>query len=362
MEERQGALEVVGMTPGFWKNKRIFLTGHTGFKGAYLSLWLQSLGAQVTGLALAPATNPSLFEVLKLDDGMTSVIGDIRDASAVRQAMEKTEPDIVIHMAAQALVRYSYTNPIETYATNVMGTVHVLDAVRHVPGIKAVVSVTSDKCYENRERAEPYVEDEAMGGHDPYSNSKGCAELVTAAYRNSYFHDGKVAVASGRAGNVIGGGDWATDRLIPDIIRAFARNEAVLIRAPKSIRPWQHVLEPLSGYLTLAEHLYEQGDKFASGWNFGPHDSDMQPVEHIVEHMVNGWGQGAKWKRDTAPQPHEANILKLDSTKARTQLGWRNVWALDEALDRIVAWHRAHLEGADMRAHTLADIATYQNG
>lgn len=350
------------MKPAFWKDKRVLVTGHTGFKGAYLSLWLQSLGAQVTGLALEPPTMPSLFDVLKLDSGMMSVIGDIRDAKTVRDVMERAKPEIVIHMAAQSLVRYSYAHPLETYATNVMGTAHVLDAVRHAGGVKAVVSVTSDKCYENRERDEPYREDEAMGGHDPYSNSKGCAELVTAAYRNSYFSDGAVAVASARAGNVIGGGDWAADRLIPDMVRAFEAGRPVLIRSPRSIRPWQHVLEPLNGYLTLAERLYEQGAGYAEGWNFGPQDSDMKPVEYIVERLTSLWGEGASWHRDTAPQPHEAKILKLDSGKARQKLGWNNVWLLDTALERIVAWHKAHAAGDDMRAHTLADIAAYQKG
>ncbi len=350
------------MKPGFWKDKRVLVTGHTGFKGAYLSLWLQSLGAQVTGLALEPPTTPSLFDVLKLDSGMMSVIGDIRDAKTVRDVMERAKPEIVIHMAAQSLVRYSYAHPLETYATNVMGTAHVLDAVRHAGGVKAVVSVTSDKCYENRERDEPYREDEAMGGHDPYSNSKGCAELVTAAYRNSYFSDGAVAVASARAGNVIGGGDWAADRLIPDMVRAFEAGRPVLIRSPRSIRPWQHVLEPLNGYLTLAERLYEQGAGYTEGWNFGPQDSDMKPVEYIVERLTSLWGEGASWHRDTAPQPHEAKILKLDSGKARQKLGWNNVWLLDMALERIVAWHKAHAAGDDMRAHTLADIAAYQKG
>ena len=286
------------MNPAFWKGKRILLTGHTGFKGSWLSLWLQSMGAPVVGYALAPPTNPSLFEVAEVGRGMTSVIGDIRDLEHLCAVFAEHKPEIVIHMAAQPLVRYSYIEPVETYSTNVMGTVNLLEAVRGTDSVKAVVNVTSDKCYENREWVWNYRENEAMGGYDPYSNSKGCAELVTAAYRNSYFHSEKykehgVALASGRAGNVIGGGDWAGDRLIPDIMRAITQNLAVNIRNPHAIRPWQHVLEPLSGYLMLAQKLYEEGAAYAEGWNFGPSDEDAQAcaMDHGEADRILGRGR-----------------------------------------------------------------------
>lgn len=352
------------MTPDFWRGKRVFLTGHTGFKGSWLSLWLQRMGAHVTGFALAPPTDPSLFDVARVGEGMTSVLGDIRDADALRRAMHDAQPDIAIHMAAQALVRYSYAHPVETYAVNVMGLVHFFEAVRATPSVKAVVNVTSDKCYENREWVWGYRENEAFGGYDPYSNSKGCAELVTSAYRNSFFNPARhaehgVALGSGRAGNVIGGGDWALDRLVPDIVRAIGVGEPVHIRSPHAIRPWQHVLEPLSGYLTLAEHLYTDGARYAEGFNFGPADTDAQPVQWIVERLCAAWGDGARWELDRNPQPHEAHYLKLDCAKAHGVLRWRPRWTLGVALDKIVEWHRAHLAGADMRALTLAQIDSY---
>jgi CDP-glucose 4,6-dehydratase len=354
------------MNPSFWRGKRVFLTGHTGFKGSWLSLWLQQLGADVTGFALAPPSSPSLFDTAGVAHGMRSLRGDIRDPAALRQALHDARPDIVIHMAAQALVRHSYADPVETYSTNVMGLVHLFEAVRATPGVRAVVNVTSDKCYENREWVWGYREDEPMGGYDPYSNSKGCAELVTSAYRSSFFNPADharhgLALGSGRAGNVIGGGDWAQDRLIPDMMRAIAAGQPVRIRSPHAIRPWQHVLEPLSGYLTLAEHLYEQGPAFAEGFNFGPHDTDARPVEWIVGRLCAAWGDGAAWELDGAPQPHEATYLKLDCSKARARLGWQPRWTLAETLVRIVDWHKAHAAGADMRAVTLAQIASYQN-
>ncbi|MDO8066764.1 CDP-glucose 4,6-dehydratase [Janthinobacterium sp. SUN206] len=354
------------MNPAFWQGKRVFLTGHTGFKGGWLSLWLQQLGADVTGYALAAPTTPSLFEVADVASGMQSIIGDVRDGDAVKRAMAAARPDIVIHMAAQPLVRYSYANPVETYSTNVMGVVHVLEAVRATPGVRAVVNVTSDKCYENREWPWGYRENEAMGGYDPYSNSKGCAELVTAGYRSSFFHADKyaehgVALGSGRAGNVIGGGDWALDRLIPDMLRAIGAGEPVMIRNPHAIRPWQHVLEPLSGYLTLAEKLYTAGPMHAEGWNFGPHDTDAKPVEWIIERMTQEWGAGASWSLDGQDHPHEATYLKLDCSKARGQLGWHPRWDIGQTIAKIVEWHKACDQGADMRAMTLAQIATYQN-
>ncbi len=346
---------------GFWRGKRVFLTGHTGFKGSWLSLWLQSLGAQVHGLALDPPTTPNLFTVAQVASGMAShTIGDIRDPATVQKAMQASQADIVIHMAAQPLVRLSYAEPVATYATNVMGTVHVLEAARSTPNVKAIVVVTTDKCYENKEWAWGYRENEPMGGHDPYSNSKGCAELVTAAYRNSFLQASGIAVASARAGNVIGGGDWAADRLVPDILRAFEQNQPVVIRNAHATRPWQHVLEPLSGYLSLAEHLYTDGQAFAEGWNFGPKDDDAQPVQWIVEHMVKGWGNEASWQQDGGTHPHEANYLKLDISKAKARLGWQPRWSLQQALQASVEWHQQWLVGANMKAFTMSQIAQYQ--
>ena len=352
------------MNAEFWRGKRVLLTGHTGFKGSWLSLWLQSMDAQVVGYALAPPTEPSLFEVAGVGAGMTSVIGDIRDLEHLRSVFAEHKPEVVIHMAAQPLVRYSYVEPVETYSTNVMGTVNLFEAVRGTPGVKAVVNVTTDKCYENKEWAWGYRENEAMGGYDPYSSSKGCAELVTAAYRNSYFHPEKypthgVAIASARAGNVIGGGDWADDRLIPDIMRAITQGRAVTIRNPHAIRPWQHVLEPLSGYLKLAQKLYEEGAAYAEGWNFGPNDEDAKPVQWIVEQLTQSWGEGASWLLDGGEHPHEAHYLKLDCSKAKSRLDWHPRWHLDEALKRIVDWQKQYLYGRDMRAVTIEQIDLY---
>lgn len=355
------------MNAAFWQGKRVFLTGHTGFKGSWLSLWLQQLGADVTGYSLAPPTQPSLFELADVASGMRSLQGDIRDGEALSQALQHARPDIVIHMAAQPLVRYSYANPVETYATNVMGVVNLLEAVRKSPGLRAVVNVTTDKCYENKEWDWGYRENEPMGGHDPYSSSKGCAELVTAAYRNSFFSPARhaehgVALASARAGNVIGGGDWAQDRLIPDILRAIESGCPVPIRSPFAIRPWQHVLEPLSGYLTLAESLYTQdGAAFAAGWNFGPDDEDARPVQWIVEQLIEEWGDGAAWELDRQPQPHEAHYLKLDCSKARARLHWQPRWSLAQALARIVEWHRGWLQGENLKQLTLRQIAAYEH-
>ncbi len=355
----------MGMNPSFWSGKKVFVTGHTGFKGSWLSLWLQQLDAQVTGYALQPPTNPSLFEVAQVAQGMKSIIGDIRDGTMLTNAMRQAAPDIVIHMAAQPLVRRSYVDPVETYSTNVMGTAHLLEAVRETPSVCAVVNVTTDKCYENKEWVWGYRESEPMGGFDPYSSSKGCAELVTAAYRNSFFNAAKhsehqVALATARAGNVIGGGDWAEDRLIPDILRAIEAGQSVNIRNPHATRPWQHVLEPLSGYLVLAEKLSsEAGQQYAEGWNFGPRDEDARPVQWIVEQLTQQWGDGAAWHLDGGTHPHEAHCLKLDCSKARALLGWSPRWHLGQALQSIIAWHKAHHRNQDMRTLCLQQINDY---
>jgi len=355
------------MNSNFWNGRRVFLTGHTGFKGSWLSLWLQSLGAHVTGYALNPPTSPNLFEVANVASGMTSIIGNVQDKDHLSKILEQTRPEIVIHMAAQPLVRYSYENPVETYATNVMGTVNLLESIKQQDSVKVVLNVTSDKCYENREWVWGYREDEPMGGYDPYSNSKGCSELVTAAYRCSYFNPEKypehgVAVGSARAGNVIGGGDWASDRLIPDFIRSIVAGKTVIIRNPSAIRPWQHVLEPLSGYLLLAEAMYKKGPEFSQAWNFGPNDIDAKSVEWIVNCLVSLWGDKASFKVDqNSANFHEARFLKLDCSKARTILGWNSKWNASEAIERICAWHKAHLSGSDMRLYTLNEINDYQN-
>ena len=349
------------VTPDFWRGKRVFLTGHTGFKGGWLSLWLQAMGAEVHGYALNPPTEPNLFTAAKVGTGMaSSKIADIRDADKLREAMQVARPEIVFHLAAQPLVRYSYAQPVETYAVNVMGTVHLLEAIRATPGVKAVVNVTTDKCYENREWVWGYRENEPMGGFDPYSSSKGCAELVTAAYRRSFLEPAGVALATARAGNVIGGGDWAADRLIPDFLRAMDAGETLNIRSPQSTRPWQHVLEPLSGYLMLAERLYTDGEVFAEAWNFGPADEDARSVQWIVERLAE-MRKDVNWQRDEAPQPHEAHYLKLDSSKAHNQLGWQPCWRLQAALHKTLEWHEAWRKAEDMRSVTMAQIAGYQS-
>lgn len=344
----------------------MFLTGHTGFKGTWLSLWLNQMGAKVFGYALAPNTNPSIYDAVGLKDRVSGQINDVRDRPALRRAMEDVAPDIVFHLAAQPLVRYSYQNPVETYDTNVMGTVSILDNVRRLPSVRAVVVVTSDKCYENQEWVWGYRENEPMGGYDPYSNSKGCAELVVSAFRQSYFgsnsaYNQNCAVASGRAGNVIGGGDWSEDRLVPDIVRAFSIGKSVEIRNPSAIRPWQHVLEPLSGYMLLAEKLYQDGKVHASGWNFGPRDTDVKPVETIVSRMAELWGEGSGWHLADGAQPHEARLLKLDCSKADAELGWQPRWNLEKTIQSIVAWHKADASGADMYHHCMAEIEEYKN-
>lgn len=341
-----------------WRGRRVFITGHTGFKGSWLALWLADLGADVTGFALAPPTTPSLFAQARVADLITHVDGDVRDLEALSSAMSAARPEVVFHLAAQSLVRYSYDHPVETYATNVMGTVHLLEAVRRIGEIRAVVCVTSDKCYENREWVWPYRESDAMGGHDPYSSSKGAAELAVSAYRRSY-PPLAGTIASVRAGNVIGGGDWARDRLIPDIVRAMEAGDRPQIRSPNSVRPWQHVLEALGGYLMIAQRLFGGDSSAATAWNFGPSDDDTQPVGWMVEQMLEAWGAEG-WDRPHTPQPHEAALLKLDCSKARAQLGWRPAMPLSTALRQIVDWHRAVSAGGDARTICQSQLHTYR--
>ena len=342
----------------FWQGKRVFLTGHTGFKGSWLSLWLVSLGAKVKGYALSPPTSPSLFIEANIDSIIDSQIADIRDQDTLHESMTKFSPDILIHMAAQPLVRYSYDEPIETYEVNVIGTAKVLEVARSCPNLKAIVNITTDKCYENDERAEGYKEDDPMGGYDPYSSSKGCAELVASSYRRSFLQDQGVGLASVRAGNVIGGGDWADDRLIPDILRSFENGSPVVIRNPKATRPWQHVLEPLSGYLILTQGLYEEQKKYAEGWNFGPNEQDVKPVDWILDKMILKWPDSS-WKLDSNSSPHEAGFLKLDISKAKSKLGWSPVWGLSQTLEKIISWHQAWLNKEDMQVICLTEIKEY---
>jgi len=352
----------MAVRPAIWQGRRVLLTGHTGFKGSWLSLWLQRMGAVVHGFALAPSTTPNLFTEAGVAAGMTQTIGDVRDPTALRECLDRFAPEIVVHMAAQALVRRSYATPVETYATNIMGSVHLLDAVRTSSTVRAVLNVTSDKCYEHHERPEGYQETDAMGGPDPYSSSKGCAELITTAYRSAFLADAGIAVATARSGNVIGGGDWSEYRLVPDVLRAFERGERVRLRYPRSTRPWQHVLEPLAGYLTLLEHMIEQKPAVAEAWNFGPDVSEAQPVSWVVDTLAALWGSKAIWVPDTDERPKEADVLTLDSSKARARLGWSPRWSLRESLEQIVTWHRAWLDGADARTLCHAQLDAYVGG
>tara|TARA_B100001093_G_scaffold313169_1_gene298847 strand:+ start:16026 stop:17099 length:1074 start_codon:yes stop_codon:yes gene_type:complete len=353
------------MNPEFWLNKRVFLTGHTGFKGSWISLWLQLMGSNVLGYALAPNTNPSLFNLAQVSSGMTSIFGDINDPKLLKKTMQNFKPDIVIHMAAQALVRYSYANPIDTFRTNIMGTVNLLEAARNTNSIRAIINVTSDKCYQNTNKNSGYIEDDSLGGFDPYSSSKSCSEIVTDAYRKSYFNEHyipehKVGIATARAGNVIGGGDWSTDRLIPDFLRSMADNKPIIIRKPNSVRPWQSVLDALSGYLLLGELLYNQAEKYSEAWNFGPDSNNEQQVEWIVKNLIKNWeyDPGYEIKKELN-KLHETDILKLNCSKAKKGLGWSSKLDIEDTLKDLCDWHKLHLKGENMRKISIRQINKY---
>lgn len=348
----------------FWQGKKVLVTGHTGFKGTWICHWLNELGAEVSGFALPPSTVPSIFKLTNLEDKIDSHIGDITDRDAIEKVLVSVQPEIVIHMAAQPLVIDSYDDPVGTYMTNVIGTAHVFEAIRRAKSVKAVVNVTTDKCYENKEWNWGYRENEAMGGFDPYSSSKGCSELLTASYRQSFFNNENIKLASGRAGNVIGGGDWSENRLVPDLVSSISKNDTAIIRNPNSIRPWQHVLEPIYGYLKLAEKLHgENGEAFLGGWNFGPHDSGAQPVSWIADRLCKKWGDGADWKLDNPDDVplHEAKYLKLDCSKARAELGWEPKLDLETTIDWIVDWHKTFESNGDIEAKTIEQIQRFQS-
>ena len=357
-------MENLGVNRSFWQGKRVFLTGHTGFKGAWLSVWLRMMGAKVTGFSLDPATEPALFRVADVAQGMRTVIGDIRDLTTLRACMEEAQPEIVMHLAAQAIVRESYLDPLGTYATNVMGTAHVLDVARGLRSVRAVLVVTSDKCYENREWPWGYRENDAMGGYDPYSSSKGCAELVAAAYRRSFGRrpdGGTIGIATARAGNVIGGGDWSKDRIVPDAMRAFSEGATLRVRNPMAVRPWQHVLEPLRGYLMLCERLWDAPAEYGEAWNFGPAEQDVCDVGRLADRLAAYWGGNAQWRLDEGAHPHEARTLKLECSKARAELKWRPRWDLEKTLEMTVAWYRQYYDGDGMmRKFTERQIEEYE--
>jgi CDP-glucose 4,6-dehydratase len=358
-------MESLDINPTFWHSKKVFITGHTGFKGAWLSLWLQSLGAHVSGYALPPKTSPNLYDLAEVGSGMNSRVGDICDFTSLKMALRQSQPEIIFHMAAQAIVRKSYEDPIQTYQTNIMGTVYLLEAIRECNSAKALVNVTSDKCYENREWLWGYRENEAMGGRDPYSSSKACSELVTSAYRESFFSQNMhpqqgLAIATARAGNVIGGGDWSSDRLVPDLLESFRKRMSAIIRNPMATRPWQHVLEPLRGYLMLAEALFRNGNKFGKPFNFGPENADVKPVSWVANELAGLWGNGAGWIIDEVGHPHEAHFLKLDISRAKSELNWKPLLPLSEGLIQVMSWSKAHEAGENMRAYTLGQIKNYQ--
>ena len=358
---------MIGSDTHFWRGKRVFLTGHTGFKGSWLALWLSRLGARVTGYALEPPTSPSLFELAEVETEVASIKGDVRDGNLLLSSMRAAKPEVVLHLAAQPLVRLGYQDPVGTYSTNVMGTVQVLEAVRAIGGVRAVLNVTTDKCYENLDREQGYSETDRLGGFDPYSNSKACSELVTSCYRSAYFppalHDQHgVMLASARAGNVIGGGDWARDRLLPDFFRSIVARQPMLVRYPHAVRPWQHVLEPLAGYLLLVRRLFEGDSATACGWNFGPQEDDAKSVHAVLDRVVQLWGGDACWQpEEGANHPHEARYLKLDCSKAIDQLGWRRRLRFDDAIDWTVAWYQGHFRGRNARSLCLDQIEHYQH-
>jgi len=347
--------------PSFWKNKSVFLTGHTGFKGSWLSLWLNHLGAKVTGFALEPPTDPSLFCVAKVTDSLhENVYGDIRNIEQLIDSMGEAQPELVIHMAAQSLVLESYTDPIKTYSTNVMGTVNVLEAVRKTSTVQTILNITSDKCYENKEQPHGYTEESQLGGHDPYSNSKGCSELVSSAYRKSFLQDCGIALGTARAGNVIGGGDWAKDRIIPDAIRSFCNSKSLMVRNPKAIRPWQHVLEPLAGYLLLCQELTKTPKQFACSWNFGPKEMEVRPVSFVADALAELWENDASWHFDKSNNPHETQCLTLDCHKANTLLKWDPIWCINRTLRETVDWYKVWNNGDNMYDYSLRQIKEYQ--
>ena len=350
------------VSKNFWKNKKVFITGHTGFKGSWTSIWLSKLECEVFGFSLDPTTSPSLFIEADISSDVKTFTGDIRNYDLVYEQIKLFNPEIVIHMAAQPLVRESYKNPLETYSTNVMGTANVLEVCRHIDSVRAIVNVTTDKCYENKEWEWPYRENEPLGGHDPYSSSKACSELLSKSYAKSFFNDNNVFLATARAGNVIGGGDWSTDRLIPDALKAFQDKRELVIRNPESTRPWQHVLEPISGYLCLAEKIYTYGDEYTGAWNFGPNESGIATVMDVVEKLAKKWGGDASWALDNKSHPHEAKNLMLDISKARSKLDWRPLWDLDKALDEIITWHKEWLNNSsEIKNKCLKQIQSYEN-
>lgn len=365
MEQREGTLEAMEMNQSFWQGKKVVVTGHTGFKGSWLSFWLSEKGAIVKGIALKPESAPNLFEVFQLEERIESVIGDICNYEYLRNELIAFEPDIIIHMAAKAIVRTSYEEPLDTLQTNVIGTANILQAARALESLRAVISVTSDKCYENKEWYWKYRESDPLGGWDPYSASKACAEIITESFRRSYFQEGNKyvespGIATVRAGNVIGGGDWSKDRLIPDIVRALNRQQPVVVRNPLAIRPWQNILDLLNGYMMLAEKLYSHREQFSGPWNFGPAESDEQSVEYLVQKMLKKWGNGGSWKQDESANPHEANYLKLDSSKARTMLGWKNLYTVEESLDMVTEWYKQYFCGREMSLYSAGIIKSYE--
>ncbi len=355
-----GTVPTVGVDASFWRDRRVLVTGHTGFKGGWLSLWLARLGARVSGYSLEPPTRPNLFDAVGLAGDLSSTIADIRDAGRLERAVAEARPEIVFHMAAQPLVRRAHAEPVETFATNVMGTVNLLDALRRQDGVIAVVVITSDKVYDNREWVWAYRETDRLGGHEPYGASKACTEIAVEAFRRSYFGGRRpTGLATARAGNVIGGGDWAEDRLVPDAMRAFSAGEALRLRNPLAHRPWQHVLEPVAGYMRLAERLAVEPESLSGAWNFGPAGGDSRQVQWVVDELVRLWGDGARWTLDNGANPYEARLLAVDSSRAEAELGWRAAWNTEHALARTVAWYRAHRRDGDVRRLSFDQIEEY---